>query len=348
MERRRKDEIRGRHSMGRRRFVAATGLTAASVALAGCFGSDDADLTIFSGRTEDQIEPIFREVEDRLDVTIADRYGNSEGMVGEIVEAGEGTDADLFYTQDSGTLGALKAEGRTADLSDAAVDAVPEAYRDPDGTWVGVSGRTRAIAYNTDRWDADELPDDIFAYAEDDRFDGELGWRVDSGSFLSFIRAMMIEDGEDATRKWVEGLQALDITNNEGGMTTPQQIANGELTVGFVNHYYVSRLLEDDPDAPISVTFTDGDVGALFNVSGVGLVDSADDVDLAREVVEEFLAEEVQALFVELNAEYPVVPDVEYTGDMPGPDELNPPTFDLNDLADVDPASDLLRETGVL
>ncbi|WP_255192757.1 ABC transporter substrate-binding protein [Natronobeatus ordinarius] len=342
------DEPQSRGSIGRRRFLAATGLTVSSAALAGCFGGNDADLTIFSGRTEDQIEPIFREVEDRLEITIADRYGSSEGMVGEIVEAGEGSGADLFYTQDSGTLGALKAEGRTADLSDAAVDAVPEAYRDPDGTWVGVSGRTRAIAYNTDRWAAEELPNDIFAYAEDDRFDGELGWRVDSGSFLSFMRAMMIEYGEDATREWVEGLQALGITNNEGGMTTPQQIANGELSVGFVNHYYVGRLLEDDPDAPINVTFTNGDVGALFNVSGVALVDTADDVDLAREVVEEFLAEGVQELFVELNAEYPVVDGVEYTGDMPGPDELNPPTFDLNDLADVDPASDLLRETGVL
>lgn len=335
-------------AIGRRRFLATTGVSVAgATGLAGCLGND-ADIVVYSGRTEDQIEPIFRELEDRLDITIGDRYGDSAGMVGQIVEEGDASEADLFYTQDSGTLGALKNEGRTADLSETVLESVPEAYRDPDGTWTGVSGRTRSIAYNTDEWDANELPDDIFAYAEEEAFDDELGWRVDSGSFLSFIRAMMIEYGENDTRGWIEGLQDLGIENYEGGMTTPQAIADGEISVGFVNHYYVGRLLEDDADAPITVTFTDGDVGALFNVSGVALVDTADDADLAREVVEELLVEEVQELFVDLNAEYPVVDGVEYTGDMPGPDEVNSPTFDLNELADVEPAQDLLREVEIL
>ncbi|TYL39695.1 iron ABC transporter substrate-binding protein [Natronococcus pandeyae] len=342
-------ERNGCSTIGRRRFLATTGAAVAGTAgLAGCLGNDGDGLTIYSGRSEDQIEPIFREVEEQLDVAIEDRYGDSAGMVGQIVEEGEDSPADLFYTQDSGTLGQLKEAGRTAELPDDVLETVPESYRDPDGTWTGVSGRTRSVAYNTDEWEAEDLPDDIFEYAEDDRFEDELGWRTDSGSFLSFIRAMMIEYGEDETREWIEGLQELGINGYEGGSTTPQAVADGEISVGLVNHYYVGRLIEDEEDAPINVTFTDGDVGSLFNVSGVAPVDTADDLDLAQEFVEAVLSEEIQELFVELNAEYAVIEDVEYVGDLPQLDELNPPTFDLNDLADVEPAQDLLRDTGVL
>jgi iron(III) transport system substrate-binding protein len=338
-----------RTTIDRRQFLATTGAAVAGTAgLAGCLGDDGDGLTIYSGRSEDQIEPIFREVEERMDVAIEDRYGDSAGMVGQIVEEGEDSPADLFYTQDSGTLGQLKEADRTAELPDDTLETVPEAYRDPDGTWTGVSGRTRSVAYNTDEWDADDLPDDIFEYAEDERFDGELGWRTDSGSFLSFIRAMMIEYGDDETREWIEGLQELGINGYEGGSTTPQAVADGEVSIGLVNHYYVGRLIEDDEDAPISVTFTDGDVGSLFNVSGVAPVDTADDLELAREFVETVLTDEIQELFVELNAEYPVVDGVEYVGDLPQLDELNPPTFDLNELSDVEPAQDLLRDVGVL
>jgi iron(III) transport system substrate-binding protein len=309
----------------------------------------EGELVIYSGRTEDQISPLLREIDDLYDdLTLETRYGDSAGMVGQIEEEGENSPADLFYTQDSGTLGALKEAGRTAPLTEDVIDTVTEEYRDPEGTWTGVSGRVRCVAYNADVWDEEELPDDIFEYADDERFENEMGWRVDSGSFLSFIRAMMIEYGEEETREWIEGLQGLGITNYEGGSTTPEAIANQEVSIGFVNHYYVGRLIEDQPDAPVGVTFTDGDIGSLFNVSGVSVVDSSDDPDLARNFTRHLLTTEGQEFFVETNAEYAVIPSVEYVGDLPDAEEVNPPQFDLNQLSDVEPAQDLLRETGVL
>lgn len=339
----------GAAEIGRRSFLAAGGAVLGAGSVAGCIGNNpDTDLTIYSGRSEHQIEPIFREIEAELGIEIGDRYGDSAGMAGQIVEEGEQTPADLFYTQDSGTLGMLKAAGRTQSLPDAVLSTVPESYRDPAGTWTGVSGRTRCVAYNTETWSGETLPDDIFAYAADERFHGELGWRIDSGSFLSFIRAMMIEYGESRTREWLEDLLDLEIRGYEGGSTTPRAIANGEVTVGFVNHYYVGRLLDEDPSATIDITFTDGDVGSLFNVSGTAIIDTSERYELATDFVETVLSPRIQEMFVELNAEYPVIPEVEYMGDLPQLDEINPPDFDLNELADVEPAQDLLREVGIL
>lgn len=369
----------------RRRFLAGSGALAVA-ALAGCTGddstnstddsddSDDSDnsntyngpgvttegtswddlpelsgeLTIYSGRKEAQIGPILSMVEDRFDdLTLDIRYADNEAHVNAILEAGEQTNADIIYTQDSGTLGALAGEGRTLPLTDDVLDTVPNDWRDPDGTWTGLSGRVRCVAYNTDTWSADDLPDEIFAYPEDDRFENEMGWRVDSGSFLAFIRAMMIEHGNDRAREFIEGMQDAGINNYEGGSTTPEALAAGEVTVGFVNQYYVGRLLADRPEEPVDVTFTDRDVGSLFNVAGAGVVDATDHATLGKNFVRVMLSREVQEEFVGLNKEYSVLPSVEYVGDLPSLDEIDPPEFDLNQLADIQPAVDLLRETGL-
>ena len=363
-------------TLDRRRVLALGGAAVAgATGLAGCIGDDDAptyerqaeyervsqagtswedlpdlhgQLTIYSGRREEQIGPVFDQLEEYYDdLTINIRYDDNEVHVQQIDEEGENSPADLLYTQDSGTLGALAGMDRTVELPDDVLETVPESYRDPNGTWTGVSGRTRCVAFNTDTWDADDLPDDIFEYPNDDRFVDEMGWRVDSGSFLAFVRAMMIENGDDTTREFIEDMQAAGIQDNEGGSTTPDAVVAGEISIGFVNQYYVGRLLADRPDATIDVTFTDGDVGSLFNVSGAAVVDTSDQQELAVDVVRHLLGTEGQEFFVDTNREYAVIEGVEYVGELPTIDEINPPQFDLNQLADVEPAVDLLRDVGL-
>ncbi len=306
------------------------------------------ELTIYSGRREAQIDEVLRDIEAfHDDLSIEIFYDDNEAHLQRIAEEGDASPADILYTQDSGTLGMLNRMERTVELTDDVLETVPENWRDPDGTWTGVSGRTRCVAYNTDAWSPDELPDDIFAYPDDERFVNEMGWRVDSGSFRAFVQAMLIEHGEDETRAFLEGMLDAGVQNNEGGSTTPQAVAAGELTIGLVNQYYVGRLVAQDPDLPISVTFTDGDVGSLFNVSGVAVLDSSDEPDLARDFVRHLLGTEGQEFFVETNKEYAVIDGVEYVGELPTLAELNPPAFDLNELAEIEPAIDLLQEVGI-
>ena len=306
------------------------------------------ELTIYSGRREAQIDEVLRDIESYYDdFGIEVFYDDNEALLQRIDEEGAASPADILYTQDSGTLGMLKRMDRTVELTDDVIKTVPEHWRDPDGTWTGLSGRTRCVAYNTDRWSPDELPDDIFAYPDDERFEGEMGWRVDSGSFRAFVQAMIIEHGESTTRAFLQGMLDAGIQNNEGGSTTPQAIAAGEISVGFVNQYYVGRLVAQDPDLPISVTFTDGDVGSLFNVSGAAVLDTSDRTDLARDFIRHLLGTESQEFFVETNSEYAVIEGVEYVGELPGLDELDPPAFDLNELAEIEPAIALLQDVGI-
>ncbi|AOW79328.1 iron ABC transporter substrate-binding protein [Halodesulfurarchaeum formicicum] len=362
----------------RRRLLGTAGAALTmSVGLAGCLGSGGSDpfetdepqgepvdgegvtwddlgdlegeLTVYSGRTRDQIDPLFTKLEEFYpDFSIARDYDSNEAQLNSLVEEGESTPADLFYTQSSGALAALKSEGLARTLPTDVQDAVPENKRDPDGQWTGASGRVRAVQFNSDTWSRSELPTDIFAYATDERFAGEISTRPNSGTFRSFIVAMLELEGEERTREWIRGLlEDQDVTLYSSGTQQAEAVANGEVSVGLGNQYYAARVIESQPEISLDVTFTRNDPGSLFNVSGVAVLSGAQKPNLAAEFVRHVLAVEGQQFFVDTNGEYPVVDGVAYDGPLPSLEALEPPTFDLNELGDLEPAIDLLREEGM-
>lgn len=311
-------------------------------------GDLEGDLTIYSGRTRDQIDPLFEQLEDRYDdFTVSIDQDDNDTMVTKLLEEGE-TPADIFYTQDSGALAVVKDEDILQPLPSDITEAIDEGRTDPDGDWMGVSGRVRAIQYNTDQWD-DDLPTDIMEYAYDERFQDIISTRPNSGTFRAFIIAMMELEGEDATRDWVSAMvNEQNATLYSGGTAQANAVYSGEQPVALGNQYYAGRILTEDPDAPLDVAFTENDAGCLFNVSGIGITNDTNNASLAAEFARHLVAKEGQEFFVEVNGEYPVIDGVDYVGDLPTVEEINPPDFDLNQLGlELEAAVDLLREEGM-
>ena len=382
----RDDDRTQRTATGRRRFLAATGVSVAGLAgLAGCLGDDgesagavadvgpreasvdseavswddlgdlEGELTIYSGRTRDQIDPVFVALEEEYDgLTLNVDYDDNDVQVNQILQEGDAVAADLMYSQDPGALAELEREGAVQQLPEDVVDAVPESYREPDGYWTGVSGRVRSILYNTERWDGDgdDFPTDIMEFATDDRFEGIISTRPNSGTFRGFIQAMVELEGEEETREWVRArVEDQDIQLVSGGSDQAEAIERGgddDPVVALGNSYYAARILNEDPDATIDVAFTENDPGCLFSVAGVGVTNDVEDPELVAEFVRHLLAEEGQEFMMDANGEYPVVEDVDYVGDLPDLEELEPPEFDLSDFdMDLEEAQDLLSEEGM-
>ncbi|MDJ1432763.1 extracellular solute-binding protein [Halostagnicola sp. A-GB9-2] len=370
---------------GRRRFLAITGISAAGVAgLAGCLGDDDdatpiaeseplsesvdstaiewddlgdleGEIDIYSGRTRDQIHPVFEALEDEYDdLTVNVDYDDNDVHVNQLIQEGDAAGADLMYSQDPGALGELEREGAVQELPEDIVEAVPESYRDPNGYWTGVTGRVRSIQYNSERWDGDEddFPTDIMEFATDDRFEGIISTRPNSGTFRGFIQAMVERKGEDETREWVRAMvEDQDIQLFSGGSDQAEAVNTGgddDPIVGLGNSYYAARILNEDPDAPIRATFTEEDAGCLFSVAGVAATNNVGDPELVAEFIRHLIAAEGQEFMMEANGEYPVVEGVEYVGDLPNLEEINPPEFDLSEFdMDLQEAGDLLEEEGM-
>ena len=56
--------------------------------------------------------------------------------------------------------------------------------------------------------------------------------------------------------EWLEGIKANEPKFYEKNTPVVEAVASGEIDVGFVNHYYLYLVQEEDPDAPIANDFS--------------------------------------------------------------------------------------------
>ncbi|WP_255169045.1 extracellular solute-binding protein [Natrononativus amylolyticus] len=306
----------------------------------------EGELTIYSGRSQTRVGELLEYIEDRYDdLALEVRYDDTADLVSTI-EAEAETPADVFYGSESQSMTHLEEEGYLATLPEEVLESVSEDSRDPDGHWVGFTRRFRAIGYDSERFDAEELPDSIDDYATDDRFHGDVMWAPDQGSFQAFVSVFRELGGEGATREWLRTMvDEQNVQTSPGGDSAmAQAVADGEVGIALTNHY----VLRDHPDSTLDLAFTSDDAGAMFNVTGGAVLADSDRGEAAANFVAHLTAAEAQEYFATTTWEYPTVDGVDPLEQLPSTDEFEPPSFDLAGLVDLEPTLDLLREEGIL
>ena len=330
-------------------WLAALG--AVTVLVAGCGGDGDGSktLTVYSGREEELVEPLFQQFEQKTGIDVQVRYGDSAELAATIAEEGDNSPADVFFAQDPGSLGAVEQAGQLAELPEEILERVPERFRDPDGHWVGTSGRARVAVYNTDQLTAGDLPSSILGFT-DARWKGKIGFPPTNASFQAFVTALRLSRGNEDARAWLEGIKANDPKLYEKNTPVVEAVAAGEIEVGFVNHYYLYLVLKEQPGAPIANHYFEaGDPGALVSVAGAAILEGAEHGEAARELVEFLLSDEGQRFYVEEaeEAEYPVVEGISPKEGLPSLGSLAGPSFQLDELGpELEKTLELLNEVG--
>jgi iron(III) transport system substrate-binding protein len=310
-------------------------------------GGEDT-LTIYSGRNEELIGPILEQFEEESGITTEVRYGDTAELAATILEEGENSPADVFFAQDAGALGAIQQEGLFQELPGELLERVDNRFSSREGEWIGISGRARVVAYNTDNVTEDELPESIMDFT-DPKWEGRIGWAPTNGSFQAFVTALRVTEGEDAAREWLEGIQANEPRVYENNTSTLEGVIAGEVDVGFINHYYLYRAIEEQGEVPAENYYpTGGDPGALVNVAGVGILNTSDSPEEARQLLEFLLSDEAQEYFAQETYEYPLVSGIPTDPAVIPIEEIDPPDIDLSDLEDLEGTLQLLEETGAL
>lgn len=311
--------------------------------------ADDGTLTIYSGRNELLVAPILEDFTQETGIKTEVRYGDSAELAAQLVEEGDKSPADVFFSQDAGALGAVAAENVLGELPQDVIADVPAEYRDANGTWTGVTGRSRVIAYDSQAVTADQVPDSVFDLT-DPKYKGQVAIAPNNASFQAFVTAMRLSEGEAVTKKWLEDMVANDVQKYERNNLILDAVDSGEVTYGLLNHYYwfekANEVGADKMRAQIAFT-KDGDPGSLVNVAGVGVVASSIDDPDAQALVKFLLTKKAQAAFVELTQEYPLVPGVPVPEGLKPLDELNGPDVALADLAALPATLTLLDEVGL-
>ena len=315
-------------------------------------GSDDGGtLTVYSGREEEFVASLFERFETDTGIGVDVRYGDSAELAATLLEEGDASPADVFFSQDAGSLGAVAEAGLFAEIEAAMLERVEERFRSPEGLWVGTSGRGRVAVYNTEVLEESDMPASILEFAEP-RWEGRIGLPPTNSSFQAHVAAMMLTLGEGPTRDWLEALMANRVRFYEDNAATTRAVASGEIEVGLVNHYSKFEVEAEDGSLPIAnYYFESGDAGSFVNTAGVGILASSEHADAARTFIEYVTGEEGQTWVATETWEYPVAPGYEPSVDLLAISRFVGPEsqVDLSDLGPALPrALQLLAEVGMV
>ena len=309
-------------------LIAITALAAVS-----CAQADSGPLVIYSGRSQELVQPLIDQFEAETGIEVDVRYAGSTDLAATLLQEGESSDADVFFAQDPASLGSVG--DLLATLPEETLSKVSPAFADRGGRWVGTSGRVRAFVYNTSiETDLPQSIDDL----TDPRWAGQVGFAPTNGSFLAFVAAMVLERGEDQTAEWLRGFAAnnpLEYPNNSSIVTATD---NSEVNAGLVNHYYLLRLQAEGAGQNAENWFIPaGDVGSLVMPAGVGILGSSDMAGEARRFVDFLLSHTAQTYFATETFEFPLIDGVSPAAGLPELSEINVPDIDLSALADALP-----------
>lgn len=299
------------------------------------------DLTIYLGRGEGGLYgEIINAIRKRCpDLNLEVRRAPAAALVNTLqAESRYGVgEADLFWSIDATSLGAVAAAGLTRPVPRDILRLIKPSFRYQ--AWAAISGRLRTVPYNPTLVDADTIPEHIMDFADSGY---RIGWAPSYGAFRSFITAMRLLAGEQRTRDWLLGVKP-QARSYGGELSVVMAVERGEVDLGFANHYYTLRLKAGMPDANVRLALTNDDAGSLINASGAALLT---DNPLAVQFLRYLFTREVQSYLVREAYEIPMVVNVPPPAGLPSP--INPPDIDLTQLTDLQGTLRLLRQTGVL
>ena len=309
-------------------------IIAALIGVAAFAFGGSADVVVYNGRSQYGDETVFKQWEDTNGKTLELRGGTAPELYERLRSEGDGTPADMLVTTDLANLWRAKEAGLLEPVTTPTLeDQVPAEFRDPDDDWWGLSVRIRTPMRST------SVPGDAVTSYEDlgdPQWKGKLCLRTSNNEYnQSLVADMLAKRGPEETRALLESWMANDPQILGSDVDVLEAIAARRCDVGLTNHYYLARILADDPDFPVAPAWPDQDgAGAHANLSGAGLVKGTAHAADATSLLEHLTSPQGQAEIV-ANGELAVNPEV-------------PPAEHIADWADVELDPIDVAEAGAL
>lgn len=298
------------------------------------------EVNIYSYRQPQLIEPLLaaftEETGIRANVLFLDK-----GLVERISAEGENSPADVILTVDIGRLTQAKQAGVTAPLDNTAVQtAIPEAFRDPENHWFGLTTRGRVVYASKDRVDQDTISYEDLA---DPQWKGRICTRSGQHDYnIALFASMIAHHGTEQAETWLTGLKN-NLARKPAGSDRAQAqgVFSGECDIAIGNTYYVGLMMtnEKEPEqkdwaAAIKVLFPNAeDRGTHVNISGMSLAKNAPNHDNAVALMEFLASPEAQEIYAEQVFEYPVTPGARVSDIVASFGAIKPDSLPLAEIA---------------
>ena len=323
-------------------------VAAAALALATFGGSAVADqqaslnageVNVYSYRQPFLIQPMFdaftRDTGVKVNIVFA-----KKGLVERLKREGANSPADLIFTVDIGRLSDAHEAGVTQSVETASLTStIPQAFRQDDGHWYGLTQRARIFYASKERVAPEDAPK-TYEELADPKWAGRICTRSGSHVYqVALTAAIIAHHGEAKAEEWLKGLKANLARKPQGNdRAQVKAIKEGECDISLGNNYYFGKMLENEEQFawaqsvyPVFPSLA-GD-GTHVNISGMALTKSSPNKDNAVKLMEFLTGELAQQMYSEQNFEYPIVAGVPQAGLLRSMGELHPDSIDLDRIS---------------
>lgn len=307
-------------------------------------------ITLYNGQHSSTTKAIVKAFTAETGIDVQVRDGEDPELANQIVAEGDGSPADVVYTENSPALMLLSDKGLFAPVNDVTLKRVPEQDNSPKRDWVGVAGRSHVFLYNPARLPEAELPTSVMDLAQP-QWKGKYGYAPAGGDFQPLVTAVIKLKGHDAALDWAKGLQK----NGEifqGNMAILKAVEAGQIAGGITLHYYWYAMARENGAGKMKSKlhfYGNQDPGALLVVSGAGALKSSKNPDAAQAFLQFLVSANGQKALVDAgDFEYPLAEGSKGQPELKPFDQLDPPAVGPGDLGDGRAAVELLQEAGIL
>ena len=267
------------------------------------------ELTIYTSRQPQLIEPIVEKFSLETGIKVNFLSGNAQELMERIDVEGDNSPADIFMTVDAGVLWqAAERDIFSSTNSKILEENIPSYLRDPEKKWFGLSKRARTIVYSNDQFNDNDFS--TYEDLADPKWKGKLCLRTSKKVYNRSLMASMIdaygfEKAKEVVTGWISNLATEVFSNDTNAL---KAVSSGQCGLTIVNTYYLARLLDDPQYNNLTLFWANqSDRGVHVNISGAGIVKTSKNKQAATLLLEYLSSEKAQDFYASANKEYPVL-----------------------------------------
>ncbi|VAW15046.1 Ferric iron ABC transporter, iron-binding protein [hydrothermal vent metagenome] len=329
----------------------ALGLT--PPAMMGATGAQN-EVNIYSYRQPQLVKNLFKTFTRKTGIKVNIIFAK-KGLEERLYQEGKNSPADVLFTVGVGRLDNAKQLGVTqAVFSKAINEAIPAAYRDPDGHWFGLTTRARIVYASKARVSQTEITYEELA---EPKWKGRICSRSGQNTYsIALVASMIANLGEDKAQEWLAGLKdnlAVKPAGNDRAQV--KSVYSGQCDISIGHTYYMAAMLNNTkkPEQKewaksVRIIFpnTKGR-GTHVDISGIAMAKNAPNRDNALKLMEWLTGPDAQKIYAEVVNEYPLRRDVGLSEMVSSWGEMKPDPLPITDIAKYRKrASELVDEVG--
>jgi iron(III) transport system substrate-binding protein len=312
------------------------------------------EVNVYSYRQPYLIDPLFKVFTEQTGTKVNVIFAE-KGLIERMAAEGRNSPADVLLTVDIGNLMQAKDAGVGQVIQSAPLKAaIPQAYRDTDGVWWGLTRRARVVYASKERVKLDHIAYEDLA---DPKWHGKICIRSGQHVYnVALIASLIAAHGEAWTETWLKGVKA-NLARKPAGDDRLQVkgVYAGECDIAVGNTYYMGVMLQNDKEPEqkewansVNILFPDTDGrGTHVNISGAVVAKYAPHKANAIKLLEFLASDQGQKTYAEVNNEYPVKDGVPSSKLVQSWGSFKPDPISLNEIASLrKKASELVDKVG--